>query len=128
MPAGHDIQTRRANVMVGGGQWRSDKKNKRSTELIQTGLIRLNRTIVGKGEFCSFEKENFETNNPLDQPRLTSLRERDPPPRATKAMFMKFTLRVIEKKKTSPFYTADKLSALFAFILPFSFSFFSFPA
>lgn len=106
MPAGHDIQTRRANVMVGGGQWRSDKKNKRSTELIQTGLIRLNRTIVGKGEFCSFEKENFETNNPLDQPRLTSLRERDPPPRATKAMFMKFTLRVIEKKKDfAPLYS-----------------------
>lgn len=83
------------------------KKKKKKHELIQTGLIRgeLNRTQQG-GRFCSFEKENFETNSS----GLGSFAAGLGP--VTKAMFMKFALRVIEKKKKAalqPLCTADKL-------------------
>lgn len=57
------FKQRRANVMVGGGQWRSDKKKKKKEVRTYSNRVNsggLNRTQQG-GRF--FEKENFETNS-----------------------------------------------------------------
>lgn len=82
-------------------EWRKKKKKYRTySNRVNSGWIEHRR----EGDSVP-SKKKISKQTILGQPRLASLRERkrDPPPGTTKAMFMKFTLRVIEKKK-APLY------------------------